>query len=333
MFEYIIHSFSDRMTLLLLAVLVSVVFGGPYWLHRLLYLHKPAEWGQQFMELIVRKMNRANRDAASLRARGFIVIVFVFLVCLNIGGFVGRLAESTPWSAAFEIALIAYMLPMRAALEQTRALRKAMESGDTATRNLIIQEIGRRDPEGLDDHGAWRTAIEYLAKRFSDHVVGSAFWYLLFGIPALLFVMALGALDQQAGFRKGKTEAFGSLIARLDDVVQFLPSRIAALLIVVASFVSPSCNPYRALKGMAAGVNELLSPNSGASIGAMAGALAISLGGARKLKGSSINDKWIDFGSARIGWGELKKAQYLYAISCVVFVVLVTVLHVPGLLT
>ncbi len=329
MFDFPIHSLSDRLTILLLAVSVSLLFGGPLWLHRFLFLHKPAEWAHQLFDWLERKLNRKNRSASTRKARGFIVVVFIFLICLNIGGFIGRLAISTQWTIAFEILMVAYLMPVRHSYERASEIRKALHDGKKKESLEAVIALGRRDNENMDQHTKIRVTIEYLAKQFSDRTVAPAFWYLVGGLPGMLFLAAMNVMDEQVGNRHKDKAPFGAFAARMDDLLQLLPSRLAGILLSISAIFSPSGNPARALSGMVKGSAAMQSPNSGAPIGAVAGALGISLAGPRRYMDVAIDDGWIDCGTARIGLKKLREAQYLYASANIVFWLLVAVLFLP----
>ena len=310
--HFYLHSFSDRIFLITLALLAAVVAGGALHLHRVLLLDRPATIACAFFAGMERKLNRPGRAAGTRRLRGVLLVVVTWAGCMGVGWLVGGLSETSPWGMGLEVALLTLGLPIGEGYAQARSVQRAFGDKENARGFALVAPLARRDDMPSDMHMALRSMVEYLALHFSRRTVAPVFWYVALGLPAMLFVAALGVMDRTFGSRASVYASFGAAAARLDDIAQIVPARIAALLFAVAASCAPGCNPGRALRGMAAGAGKTVSPNNGVVLGAVAGALGVALAGPRAFKGVPIPDAWIDFGTAKLALVHLARMNYLY---------------------
>jgi len=138
---------------------------------------------------------------------------------------------------------------------------------------VAISMLVSRDTKDMSDNDINKAAIETYAENLSDGVIAPMFYILLFGIVGAFIYKAINTLDSMIGYRNERYENFGKFAAKLDDVVNYIPSRITALLI------SLFLNSYKAFKQFYSFGKEHESPNAGHPISAMALALGIKLGG------------------------------------------------------
>ena len=328
MFEFPIHTFSDRLTLLTIAMFAALLLGGPGWLHHYLLLDRPGQWARHLIQRLTRKLNRRHRPASTRRIRGWIFVLFLLVACLLMGSFASRLAISGKWFSLVEIGLIAYLLPLRRPHELTGNIRTAVLSGDlSAAQTEAAPLIQRDDVSRLDIHAISRGTIEYLTREFSTRIIGPGIWYLLLGLPAMLFASALSIVEQQSGGRPVASAPFSGPAMRLHRIMQLIPSRIAGVLLATAAMIAPSCSPTRAWNGMISGSTQPAGGIYGPAYGAVAGALGISLAGPRRWLGQKTDDAWIESGPARISPKTLTGMQYLYLTGCILLILLLLGLH------
>jgi len=153
------------------------------------------------------------------------------------------------------------------------------------------------------------------------------FWYLLFGLPGLLIYKTVNTMDSMIGYRTPRHDAFGKAAARLDDLLNYIPARIAAVLIVLASAFVPRGRPGASFRVMARDGGKHRSPNAGWSEAAMAGALGVALSGPRSYNGKTTDQPWVggEF-SARIGSAEIRRGLYLFVVACLLEAVIVALI-------
>jgi adenosylcobinamide-phosphate synthase len=146
-----------------------------------------------------------------------------------------------------------------------------------AARRQVTHLVGR-DPSRLDAEEVARATVESLAENTSDAVVAPLLWGAVAGPTGLLGYRAANTLDAMVGHRSARYERFGWAAARLDDVLNLLPSRACALL---AAAAAPSVrgHPRDALAAWREGARRHPSPNAGPVEAAFAGALGLTLGG------------------------------------------------------
>lgn len=149
---------------------------------------------------------------------------------------------------------------------------------DLAAARARIPSLCGRDPALLDLLGMTRAGTESLAENTSDAVVAPLFWGAVAGIPGLLGYRAVNTLDAMVGYRSPRHERFGWCSARLDDLANLLPARVAALLFAgLAPAVGGS--PRAALAAWRRDAGGHPSPNAGPVEASAAGALGVTLGG------------------------------------------------------
>jgi adenosylcobinamide-phosphate synthase len=163
-------------------------------------------------------------------------------------------------------------------------------------RQRLTHLVGRRT-HGLDEAEIARAVIESVAENTSDAVVAPLFWGAIAGLPGLLAYRAVNTLDAMVGHHSPRYERFGWASARADDVANYIPARLTALLTAaVAPLAGGSARG--ALAAWRADGSRHPSPNAGVCESACAGALGVRLGG-RNDYGSRIEHRPVLGGSGR----------------------------------
>jgi adenosylcobinamide-phosphate synthase len=139
---------------------------------------------------------------------------------------------------------------------------------------LALRYLVSRDTEAMSDSEVYKAAIETWAENLSDGVIAPLFYLVLFGLPGLAVYKAVNTLDSMIAYKTDRYLHFGRVAAKLDDLANFIPARLTALLIIL---VSP--DKKRAWQCLWRDADKLESPNAGRPIAAMAGALGVALGG------------------------------------------------------
>jgi len=135
-----------------------------------------------------------------------------------------------------------------------------------------IKYLVSRDTKNLSSSEINKAAIETYAENLSDGVIAPFFYLIVFGVSGAFVYKAINTLDSMVGYKTKKYQNFGKFSAKIDDLANFIPARITALLIVLCSKKKESFKFYKYAK-----LHE--SPNAGFPISAMALALGIKLGG------------------------------------------------------
>jgi adenosylcobinamide-phosphate synthase len=165
-------------------------------------------------------------------------------------------------------------------LDHAKAVIQALESGELKLARKRLAMIVGRDTQKLDFQGICRASIESVAESFCDGLLAPLFFAYLGGAPLALAYKAVSTLDSMVGYRNARYAEFGWASARLDDLLNFVPARLSALVIAAASR-----RPAAAFLCAVQDGPKQPSPNSGWPEGAFAGALGIQLGGPSRYQG------------------------------------------------
>ena len=185
------------------------------------------------------------------------------------------ITSQTRWKILIEGSALKPFFALRMLVDAGRGVRSALERGDLPAARLALRSLVSRDRSNLTADLAAAAAIESLAENLSDSVVAPLFYYALFGLPGAALYRLCNTLDSMIGYR-GRYEYLGKASARLDDILNLLPSRLTALLIIgLAPFFGGKWRSAWRIWRRDAG--KTASPNAGHPMSAAAGALGIQL--------------------------------------------------------
>jgi adenosylcobinamide-phosphate synthase len=169
------------------------------------------------------------------------------------------------------------MLALRGLVRAARRVQSALRAGDLdAARRLVARDLVSRPTASLGAGQVAAATIESMAENLTDSLLAPIAFYLVFGLPGAFAYRAVNTADSMIGYRHGDLEHFGKVAARLDDALNFIPARLAALAIVVAA-VPVRVDAANAWRTMLAQHDRTESPNAGWTMAAMAGALRVRL--------------------------------------------------------
>jgi adenosylcobinamide-phosphate synthase len=178
---------------------------------------------------------------------------------------------------ALEALALSCCLSVRGLWQAAAGVATCLERGDLAGARLALGfHLVSRPTADLDAGEVAAAAVESVAENLTDSIVAPALMYLLFGLPGAALYRAVNTADAMIGYREGALEHFGKLAARLDDVLNLVPARLAALALVVAAALTRGA-PARAWSVMWRDHGRTASPNAGWTMAAMAGALGVRL--------------------------------------------------------
>ena len=261
--------------LLVPALLLDAAFGEPNWLWSRLP-HPAVVMGRAVGWLDARLNTGENRKAKGVLA--LIVLVFG-------AGLLGAVIAAIPDGGLLEVLAAAILLAQRSLVDHVRAVGDALRLSLADGRRMVARIVGR-DTSALDDAGGARAAIESAAENLSDGVVAPALAFLLFGLPGLMIYKITNTADSMIGHRTPRHEQFGWAAARFDDVLNWIPARLTAALILVTH---GRFDPAPVLRD-----GPLhRSPNAGWPEAAMAVVLNVSLSGPRSYNGVMTAFPWV----------------------------------------
>ncbi len=282
--------------LLLGAMILDGWIGDPPWLWR--RAAHPVTWMGRLIDAFDNALNDDALPEYQRRKNGIAAILLAIFITAITGWTLHAVLAVHPIALAVEVIIVAMLLAQRSLYAHVDAVRSAFaQHGLAAARQSVAMIVGR-NPESLDEAAVCRAAIESTAENFCDGVVAPAFWYLVGGLPALFAYKMINTADSMIAHRTPRHEAFGWAPARIDDVVNLIPARIAALLLAVAApMVRGSMS--QALSAVLQDAHKHRSPNAGRPEAAMAGALGLALAGPRIYGDQRIDDAWMNAGGRR----------------------------------
>jgi adenosylcobinamide-phosphate synthase len=287
-------------------------------------LPNPRQLAAGLGRFLLLRLDRARRSESTRLVRGAVATAAVLALAAWIGWLIEGASLHSGSGLALELVAVTLLLGQRRVFAQGRRVARALARGGPglpAAREAAGALLGPGwDAGQLDGHGAARVAVEAVAVGFAEQVVGPAFWFALAGLPGMLAAVATNALVPRAP----EESRFAMTALRLDDAVEYLPARIAALLLALAAVFAPTGRPLAAFATIRAAARRHPSLNRGWPLAALAGALDLSLAGPRRsAEGKSLPAAWIGEGRARAEWADVHRALYLFAVACLLDAALV----------
>ena len=322
------HAF-DPLVLLLTALGVEALVGGFPALFR--FIPHPDQTVVRAVEALEAKLNREKRSAMDRAIRGLCVTVFLVGVALALGIGVAWLSQNHDFGWIVEFVLLAAFIDQRGLYGRMGSVAQAMGGGNLESARAALQPMINRDPALMDEHGIARATIEAGGTDFGAAVVAPVFWYILFGFPGLAVCRIVSIIDRVIGHPTPRYHAFGMVAARLNDVFQLIPSCLAGIFMVLAALFAPTARLGSALRVMMRESSKYRSRNAGWPVAAMAGALNLALAGPRRYAENTLGDPWIGSGTARADGNDIRRAQYLFAVGCLINAMIVAALVIVRL--
>jgi adenosylcobinamide-phosphate synthase len=220
-----------------------------------------------------------RRLYADRRSAGFLHVGLLVGATISAATAADRLLRHRPVLRTAATAAATWaVLGGRSLQAEARTVAGQLDGDDLPAARMQITHLVGRNPDTLDAAGIARACVESVAENTSDAVVGPLFWGAVAGLPGLLGYRAVNTLDAMIGHRSERYLRFGWAAARLDDLVNVLPSRLTAL---VVALLAPGLGgrTRRTLRIVARDARRHPSPNAGPVEAAFAGALDLTLGG------------------------------------------------------
>ena len=270
-------------------------------------LNSDVKYNSSENEANLTKYKRGVLLAFTVIIATFIVSAMILVAAYSINLYAGVIVEAVmTWQILATRCLC---------VESMRVYDALSTDGVDAGRRAVSMIVGR-DTSVLDEAGVTRAAVETVAENTSDGVIAPML-YTAIGGPVLGFVYkAVNTMDSMLGYKNDKYMYFGRFAARLDDVVNFIPARISAYLMIAAAFIGgrqfDGKNAYRIFKRDR--FNHA-SPNSAQTESVCAGALRVQLAGDAVYFGKLVKKKYIGDGLREIEYEDIKRANRLMYIT------------------
>lgn len=221
----------------------------------------------------------------------FCLIVCTYLLALALVWSAGRIHPL--FGMGVQVVLLFYCFSVKSLKDAALAVAKPLGAEDlpTARRNLSL--IVGRETRTLDKPGITRAAVETVAENFVDGFLSPLFWALVLGVPGAVAYKMVNTLDSMVGYNNAVYALFGRAAARIDDAANFVPARLAVIVISAAAVFVPEASGAGAVKTGFSQGRQHKSPNAGFPEAAFAGALRIRLGGPGIYHGRQVDKPYI----------------------------------------
>ncbi|MBO4613256.1 MAG: cobalamin biosynthesis protein CobD [Bacteroidaceae bacterium] len=301
-------SFNEELCIALVAAwLLDLILGDPAWLpHPVVGFGKMIAWGERHLNKGRHRKLKGALITIMLDSIVFLStwILFYFLPPLGRVG-VGSL-------------LIFYCLAGTTLIREVRQVFWALDRSLEEGRRQVARIVGR-DTSELTAQEVRTAALETLAENLSDGVVAPLFWLTVGGVPAMLTYKMINTLDSMIGYRTERYKDFGCWAARIDDIANYIPARLTALLMAIAAGKPQLIGFVRRYGRMHA------SPNSGYPEAALAGLLNCRFGGPHYYFGELFDKPYIGENDRPLTTADMKRAVRINRTAEVLAVLLVLI--------
>lgn len=257
--------------IIFLALLLDLIIGDPYWLP-----HPVVAIGGVISVLD----HRLRRSWLNARLAGVLLLLLVMFITVGTTWILLQMFTLIhPLAGLLAAVVVSFTcLAARSLHAESARVASALLSGDIPTARKYLAFIVGRDTEQLEEPEIWRALIETVAENTSDGIVAPLFWLTIGGPVSAMAFKAVSTLDSMVGYRNHRYLQMGWASARMDDLMNFVPARLTALLLVAAAPFA-GCSASNAVRITVRDRLKHPSPNSGHPEAAAAGALQVRLGG------------------------------------------------------
>ena len=254
---------------------LDAVFGDPAWLPHPVVL----------MGRCISKLEKTLRARFPKTQQGELLAGAVLAFCLPVGTFLLTsavcllAAKISPWlGLAVQMFWCGQALAAKGLVQESRNVYNKLVKPDLPAARKAVSRIVGRDTENLTAEGVTKAAVETVAENASDGVIAPLLYMLLGGAPLALTYKAVNTMDSMVGYKNETYLYFGRAAAKLDDVANYIPSRLAALLWAAAAALTGN-DAKGAWRIWRRDRRNHASPNSAQTESACAGALGVQLAG------------------------------------------------------
>lgn len=292
---------------IIIACFLDLIIGDPYW-----FPHPVKGIGRiiQCLEFLLRRINISERFLGIILTSLVVsCIYFITLQFVNLSLNIDKVFQ-----IIINVVLIYFTLSIRGLIREARIIIRALERDDLIQARKTLSNLVGRDTDKLKKDEIGRACIESLAENMVDGIISPLFYAFVGGAPLAMAYKAINTLDSMVGYKNKRYLKFGWASARLDDVANFIPARIARWLIPISALIC-AARPYKAFEIAFRDGYKHPSPNSGIPEAAFAGALNVQLGGPSSYQGVISNKPLLGDPNEPISLEKIKKAIHMVYVT------------------
>lgn len=300
------------LTPLLIGWILDLLFGDPSWLpHPIVYFGKWIAFGE-------RRLNRNSHR----KLKGALLVCISIAMLFGISWVLFNIVPIPKYAnLAISAILVFFCLAGHTLRKEVRMVFEAVDRSTEEGRKQVARIVGR-DTSELPPQEIRTAALETLAENLSDGVIAPLFWYALLGIPGILTYKLINTFDSMVGYQNERYKDFGCWAAHIDDIANYIPARITALLMII---VAPLWNKWRLIRFVIHFGPQHASPNSGWPEAALAGILNCRFGGPHNYFGEYFYKPFIGTNERNLTTNDMKRSINVCLLAEILFVMLILI--------
>ena len=281
----------------------------------------PVKWMGKLIAVLTRKLLKERDDGKTKKRNGLILVLLVLFCTIFTSALLLIISYKLhPYFGVVIEAVMTYQcLAAKSLYKESMKVYDALHIGVEEGRRAVSMIVGR-DTAQLDERGVIKAAVETVAENTSDGVI-APMMYLALGGPVLgMAYKAINTMDSMIGYKNDQFMDFGRYGAKLDDIVNFLPSRISAIFMILAcGILGKEYSLKNAFRIFKRDRYNHKSPNSAQTESVCAGALEIQLAGPTPYFGEMVEKPFIGDGIRSIELEDIKRANCLMITTAILW--------------
>lgn len=304
---------------LLIGWFLDLFLGDPAWLpHPVVGFGKMIAFGE-------RRLNKGTHRKLKGALMTIVYIIGVFVAAWFLRTQLSIMHYAL--SIVFDVVVIFYCLAGTTLIREVRQVFLAVDRSLEEGRRQVARIVGR-DTSALSAQEVRTAALETLAENLSDGVIAPLFWYMLLGVPGMMAYKMVNTLDSMIGYKTDRYRDFGCWAAHIDDIANYIPARLTALLMILGHWLltigqKPTAKSQKPIAFVRQNGRNHASPNSGYPEAALAGILNCRFGGPHYYFGQLFDKPYIGTNDRPLTTEDMKTAVRVNRTAEVLMIVLV----------
>ena len=318
------YYFLSHIIAFVLGFFLDLIVGDPHWLYHPVRIIGALISLLEKIFLGDKKKETDTKDNNKKIAAGLFTVIIVLTLTLIICSLlvVGAYFINIYLGLFIEVIMTYFILATKSLKVESMKVYKALEKSTLEDARKAVSMIVGRDTENLSEEGVVKAAVETVAENTSDGVIAPMIFTCIGG-PILGFIYkAVNTMDSMIGYKNDRFLYFGRVAAKLDDIVNFIPARVSALLMILASLLGGKNYSFRnAIKIFKRDRYNHASPNSAQTESVCAGALSVRLAGDASYFGKVVKKPYIGDDIRSIERDDIKRIcrlMYITAFICMI---------------
>lgn len=322
----------ERAAVIAVAFLLDMIIGDPHFLwHPIRAIGWLIEHTEKLLRFVLKINPEREANKTKKRVAGVMLVLIVVSISATVPALIlfGASKINHYFALGIEAVMCYQLLAMKSLKVESMKVYKALKHKTLEDARYAVSMIVGRDTASLNEEGVTKAAVETVAENTSDGVIAPMIYMLIFGVVGGYIYKAINTMDSMVAYKNDKYIYFGTAAAKLDDVVNFIPARIAALIMILSAGLLPGMSLKNSWKIYKRDRYKHASPNSAQTEAACAGALGVMLAGNAYYFGKLYEKPTIGDANRSIEIEDIKRAnKLLYMTSFITLLMGLSVLMI-----